>query len=777
MNNTPLQRKYKQRHITLYWAILVILFLASLWVTTSFLMPYLAPGQHISQESEGGLSEAFTVFTQSIQHHVESTMGLLILQIIVILSVARVARWLFIRIKQPAVIGEIVAGILLGPTLLGALAPDLFAWLFPQSSIGNIELLSQFGLILFMFTIGMELRIEDIRSQAKQALVISQSGIFIPFILGLVLSAITYQRYASEVPFFSLALFIGISLSITAFPVLARIIQERNMSQTTLGKLTLNTAAAGDILAWLMLAAIMAITQSGNFTSALFNLLFLVLYMAFALGVLRPLFSMVGRIYNRQELLDKSMVGGIFILLLLSAYLTELLSMHALFGAFIFGLVMPENLKFRHIMTEKVEDVSLNIFLPLFFVSSGLRTELGLLNTVEIWMLLLLFVLAAVVGKIGGTYIAARICNISKKESLYLGSYMNTRGLMELVVLKIGLDMGILPPVIFAILVMMTLITTVMTAPLIHFIDLISNRLKNRSKKADESTAMQRILIAFGRPETGAKLLHLAHSIFPRKRLDQGISLLHVTIMEDLSTINAETFFEENFQPGLQKAKQLSLNVTPIYRATEQVTEEIVAQANNPEHNFLLVGAGLNLSEDEQDKDFISLRKQIKQKWISIPIASTEVLLHARNLFNDKMEQFAKNAHTELGIYVERDPAEISQVLIATADSKEYSDIAPYALEFASHHKATTTVWAPSLHQVDSAITTDDLPKNIKLLPSNSPLELLTQYQFLFISYQLWESLTEKHPETLTLIPSTLIIRTLANKEKPVTRTLKTIFE
>ena len=225
--------------------------------------------------SPAGEASPWQSFVTSVRTHAASDIGMLLIQLVVILLVVRVVGWLFARLHQPTVIGEILAGILLGPSLLGAVWPEAMETLFPVHSLGNLELLSQFGLILFMFTIGMELRMKDLKGQAQQAFIISQSGIIFPFILGIILTYGLYSRpelLSEGSSFLSLALFVGISLSITAFPVLARIIQERSLSHSHLGRLALSTAAMGDIVAWLMLAAIMAVSQGGSFTSALYNL-------------------------------------------------------------------------------------------------------------------------------------------------------------------------------------------------------------------------------------------------------------------------------------------------------------------------------------------------------------------------------------------------------------------------------------------------------------------------------------------------------------------------
>ncbi len=743
----------KDKKALLFYLFLLLVFIVGIWATASIALPMLSPNE-IEKSNFHASGSAFSSFVEGVQHHLGTTIGLLLLQIIVILTVARSMGVLFSKLKQPTVIGEIVAGILLGPTLLGAIWPEGYAYLFPASSLGSIELLSQFGLILFMFTIGMELNISDIRKQARNALIISQSGIFIPFVLGIILCIATYTRYASDVPFLPLALFMGISMSITAFPVLARIIQERAMTRSPLGKLALNTAAAGDIIAWLLLAGIMAITQSGSFNSAIFNFLFLLLYLLVAFGILRPLFSIIGRIYNKQELISKSIVGLIFILLLVSAYVTEILSMHALFGSFILGLIMPEDVKFRHVLTEKVEDVSLNIFLPLFFASSGLRTELGLINTPELWLLLMIFIGVAIVGKIGGTYLSARICGLPQKDSLYLGAYMNTRGLMELVVLKIGLDLGVLPPVFFAILVLMTLVTTVMTAPLIHLIDYVDSFLQKRNGELNK--IKQRILLSFGRSNTGPILLRLAHQLFPQQDLNAGVSLLHITMNYNISVVDEETFFEENFQETMEEGKRLSLNVEPIHKISDHATSEIIHSANNGQYKFLLVGAGLNLSDSEEDKSIISEHLSLQKFWGKISVHTPEAILNARTLFNDKMARFAEETKCSLGVFVNRKFATPQRILVA-CNGAEDAALLPYAQNMASVNEGMVSVLPLQLTSTEVAAHSHN-SESITLLPPSKTGEEIAQYEFMFISYDTWTLLTELRPEVLANLPSVLIV-------------------
>ena len=702
-----------------------------------------------------GEASPWQSFVTSVRTHAASDIGMLLIQLVVILLVVRVVGWLFARLHQPTVIGEILAGILLGPSLLGAVWPEAMEMLFPVHSLGNLELLSQFGLILFMFTIGMELRMKDLKGQAQQAFIISQSGIIFPFILGIILTYGLYSRpelLSDGSSFLSLALFVGISLSITAFPVLARIIQERSLSHSHLGRLALSTAAMGDIVAWLMLAAIMAVSQGGSFTSALYNMLFLALYLAVIFGILRPLFGLLGRRVRHREVLSKSLMGLIFILLMASAYFTEIMSMHALFGAFMLGLVMPENLDFRVIVKEKVEDVALLLLLPLFFVSSGLRTELGLVNTPQLWGLFLICTLVAVVGKMGGTYLAARSCGIQRRESLYLGAYMNTRGLMELVVLRIGLDLGVLSPVLFTILVMMTLVTTIMTAPTLQLIDWL---LKKKTPQSLEHAAGQ-VLISFGRAETGVTLLEFFHRLCGGTSPQVACTLMHVTTDTDISTIDADHYYASSFEAPMEMAKQLDLSVERKYEIAESVPEAVLSHANHIQSNLLLLGASVNLSQDKKDRDLVAYSDKLTRRWKVVTgrrrQAKKERSSHS---FEELIATFAQEAPCSVGIYVDNGQTPIAHplVLMQRPEDQKLLLVAEQVTERAD---SPITLMPLSSHLTKP---TTELSARVSWSGESFTEQVdLSAYDFALIAYDAWAALTPAQQELLQQLPSYFIL-------------------
>lgn len=405
-------------------------------------------------------------------HNIKHPLSLLLLQIIVILVVARLFGLLASFLGQQTVIGEIIAGIFLGPSIMGWLFPEFSLFLFPTDSLKTLQFLSQIGLAFFMFIIGMELDLTKIKNKAHDAVVISHASIVFPYFLGMLLAYFVYEDFAPVgVSFTSFALFMGIAMSITAFPVLARIIKERKLTKTALGTLALTCAAADDVTAWCILAAVIAIVKAGSIISSLFTIGLALAFVLFMLYILKPYIIKISERHVKKDKLDSNVVAVSFFVLLMSAYFAEIIGIHALFGAFIAGVIMPQNTKFRESLASKVEDISVLLLLPIFFAFTGLRTEIGLLNEGHLWAMCGMVILVAVVGKFGGSAIAAKMVGHSWKDSLSLGALMNTRGLMELIVLNIGYDLGILSPQIFAILVLMALATTFMTGPCLDLIN------------------------------------------------------------------------------------------------------------------------------------------------------------------------------------------------------------------------------------------------------------------------------------------------------------------
>ncbi len=399
-------------------------------------------------------------------------LPVLLLQVIVIIVFVRLFGFILKKAGQPAVIGEIIAGIVLGPSVLGLIAPGISAYIFPVNSLGNLQFLSQIGLILFMFIIGLELDVNLIRRQATGAIVISHASIIIPYALGMGLALFMYNSFAPPgISFLSFSLFMGIAMSITAFPVLARIIHERKITKTKLGVMALTCAAIDDVTAWCILAALIGIVKAGASLYALYTICILLLYVLVMVLIVRPLLKNILLRYNKNKIAGRSITAIVFMVMLVSAYATEVIGIHALFGAFLAGVIMPHEFDFRRTIIHKIEDVSMVLLLPLFFVFTGLRTQIGLLNESSLWITFIWIVIAAVAGKFGGSTIAAKVVGQTWKESLSIGALMNTRGLMELVVLNIGYDLGILSPPVFSMMVLMALVTTLLTNPALNLIN------------------------------------------------------------------------------------------------------------------------------------------------------------------------------------------------------------------------------------------------------------------------------------------------------------------
>lgn len=569
----------------------------------------------------------FTMFCQFVTDNLHHPLSILLIQIIAVLLMVRLFGFLFKHIGQPGVIGEIVAGIVLGPSVLGYFFPDVFQALFPPESLTNLELLSQVGLVLFMFVIGMELDFSVLKNKINETLVISHAGILVPFFLGIVASYWIYEEYAAaQTAFLPFALFIGISMSITAFPVLARIIQERNMTKTSLGTLAIASAANDDVTAWCLLAVVIAIAKAGTFASALYAIGLTALYIIIMFMVVRPFLKKVGEVYANQEVINKTFVALILLILIISSTLTEIIGIHALFGAFMAGVVMPPSIGFRKVMMEKVEDIALVFFLPLFFAFTGLRTEIGLINSPALWGVCLLLITVAVAGKLGGCAVATRLVGESWKDSFTIGTLMNTRGLMELVALNIGYEMGVLPPSIFVILVIMALVTTFMTTPLLHLVERVFARREERL------SAKLKLVFCFGRPESGRSLLSIFFLLFGKKMKAAQVVAAHFTVGTDLNPLNAEQYARDSFSLVDEKASELGLSVENRYRVTDKLVQDMIRLARKERPDMFLLGAGSKYRPDTAGSNGVL--------WLS--------------LFRDKIDDVMEQVKCPVAVFVNR---------------------------------------------------------------------------------------------------------------------------
>ena len=398
------------------------------------------------------------------------TTAQLIFPLAAILLATRVFGWLAQRIRQPQVVGEMIAGIVLGPSLFGRFFPDSFAYVFPVTVIPGLTVLSQLGLLLFMFAVGLEVDLGRILKQKSSVVLISNVSIVLPLLLGVGLATTLYPRFAGEqTSFLSFALFMGTAMSVTAFPVLARILKELNLLGTELGAMAISCAAIDDISAWLLLAVLTAVVRSSqSWHHFAMTALFLVAFIFVMLVLVSRLAAYLEFRRQRTEA-GMAAISLLILFMLGSSWTTEQLGVHALFGAFMAGLVIPKNGDFTAKVVDRIESVSLAVLLPVFFALIGLRTRIDLLTDKTVWGYALVIIATAVIGKLAGAVFTAKAMGMGWKNSFGLGVLMNTRGLVELVILNAGLDLGILSPALFTMLVLMALTTTFMTNPILRF--------------------------------------------------------------------------------------------------------------------------------------------------------------------------------------------------------------------------------------------------------------------------------------------------------------------
>jgi Kef-type K+ transport system membrane component KefB len=399
--------------------------------------------------------------------HSSAALFHVLLALLAIVVLGRVLGRLLAYVGQPRVMGEVIAGILLGPSLLGRVSPQAMAFVLPAEVAPYLAVIAQLGVILYMFLVGLALNAELLRSRARASVAISHASIVVPFVLGAALALGLYPRLApAGVPFTSFALFMGVAMAITAFPVLARILTDLGIENTILGVLALTCAAAGDVTAWCLLACVVAVVRAelgGALATAFLALGFITLILA----VVRPVAARFLAQRPEHEL-TSSAVAAVFVALLLSALTTEAIGIHAIFGAFLLGAVIPHDSAAARLFRAKLEDIVTILLLPAFFAYTGMRTQIGLVSGLADWLIVLSIILVATAGKFGGCFVAARLTGLDVRTSAALGILMNTRGLMELIVLNIGLELGVISPALFAMMVLMALVTTLATAPLLR---------------------------------------------------------------------------------------------------------------------------------------------------------------------------------------------------------------------------------------------------------------------------------------------------------------------
>ncbi|HTF21850.1 MAG TPA: cation:proton antiporter [Chryseolinea sp.] len=721
-------------------------------------------GRNIVPLAHSGNS--FQDFVQSLVHNLTHPLAILLAQIVSIILAARIFGWICKRIGQPSVVGEILAGIVLGPSLVGLYWPEFSAALFPAQSLGNLQFLSQIGLIMFMFVVGMELDLNVLKTRAHDAVVISHASIIIPFALGMGLSYFIYESFAPQnIQFLSFGLFMGIAMSITAFPVLARIVQERGIHKTKLGAIVITCAAADDITAWCILAAVIAIVKAGSFESSMYVILLAIGYVFVMLKIVRPFLKRVGDLHASQENLSKPVVAIFFVTLILSSYLTEVIGIHALFGAFMTGAIMPENTKFRTVFIEKIEDVALVLLLPLFFVFTGLRTQIGLLDDPELWKVTGYIILVGVIGKFAGSALAAKFVGQSWKDSLSIGALMNTRGLMELVVLNIGYDLGVLGPEIFAMMVIMALVTTVMTGPAMDLIGWIFRSTTETVPSKIREISQYKILISFANPETGRTLVRLASSLVRKVKDNASLTAMHLSAVNELHYYNIDEYERETFLPVEDESQRLRQPVVTLFKATNDIESDIAEVANNGNFDLLLIGLGQSIFEGSLLGKILGFTTRFINPENLIHTVTRKGKLYNSLPLDDRTHLILSKAKISVGILIDKKLTKVEKVFIPIFHHDD-AFLIQYAQKFIHNAEAQVIV----LDAAGKIKQHTDMKEQIRSIEQQAPNHIAVVQEknidkslfegcdLLVLSLDSWKMLVESKSRWLSDIPSTLIL-------------------
>jgi Kef-type K+ transport system membrane component KefB len=612
----------------------------------------------------------------------------------------------------------------------------------------------------------MELDLKVLKNKANEAVVISHASIIIPFALGIGLSYFIYHQFAPQgVEFLSFSLFMGIAMSITAFPVLARIVQERGIHKTKLGTIVITCAAADDITAWCLLAAVIAIVKAGTFASALYIILLAALYVVVMLFLVKPFLKKVGDLYATKDNLSKSVVAIFLLTLIISSYLTEIIGIHALFGAFMTGAIMPDIPKFRNIFIEKVEDVSVILLLPLFFVFTGLRTEIGLINDAYLWQITGIIVLVAVIGKFLGSALAARFVGQNWKDSLTIGALMNTRGLMELVVLNIGYELGVLSPKIFTMMVIMALVTTVMTGPALDLINMLFKSKETRSAKNKLNDTFK-ILLSFGNQEKGKSLLRLANSFVKNQKENTNITAMHLSLSDEMHAYNLEDYEKETFQSIFEESANLNQELDTIFKATVDIESDIIDIASKGDYDLVLVGLGKSIFEGSFLGRVLGFTTRIINPDRLLDKFTGKEGLFENSPFDDRTRQLISKIKNPLGILVDKELTHVNDVFVPI-----YSGDDAFLIEYAQkliHNNNSKITLIDINNQLKSTFV---LEKSIEALLKNYPsnVKIITDkdlnagffinQDLMMIGLESWKTLVDSQSIWLSNIPSTLIVK------------------
>jgi hypothetical protein len=515
-----------------------------------------------------------------------------------------------------------------------------------------------------------------------------------------------------------------------------------------------------------LLAAVIAIVKAGTFVSSLYIIGLAILYVLMMLFVVKPFLKRVGDLYSNSENLSKPVVAIFFLTLVVSSYLTEVIGIHALFGAFMTGAIMPDIPKFRNIFIEKVEDISVILLLPLFFVFTGLRTEIGLINEPYLWKVTGCIILVAVAGKFIGSALAAKFVGQNWRDSLTIGALMNTRGLMELVVLNIGYELGVLSPKVFTMMVIMALVTTFMTGPALDLINFIFKTKDVIIPSEIKKDMKFKILISFGNNEKGKSLLRLANSLVKKQGIAANVTAMHLSLSDEMHAYNMEEYEKETFIPIINESKELKQEITTIFKATGDIESDIADIASKGEYDLVLVGLGKSIFEGTILGKVLGFTSRIINPDRLLDKFTGKEGLFENSPFDDRTRLIISKTKTPLGILIDKDLQKVNKVFVPIFGIGDVFLI-DYAQKMIYNNDSQVTILdndsqAKNNFIIENAVAAleEKYPNNIAVFnPEKLNKPFLLQQDLVIISIETWKKLVDDQVEWLSNIPSVLIVK------------------